>query len=329
MSNPSEIRFLFHKIKFIHYLHKRTYLLLTTALFTVRLFLPPALGHEDLDAQIFSINQKLEERQNDYELFFRRGRVHLQNESTGKALVDLNYVLSHYPEQHEPFVYRGLSLHKQGHHQQALNDLNAYIHQNNSNYFAYEIRASIKKSQGDIDGAIGDYTKAISLSPKPEYFSKRAQLLYQAGSLNAAIMSYEEGLKILGESIPLILELVDFQIQAGSYGKAIYLVRVGQKYAYHKAEWKLKEAEILSVAGRFIEAQTTYQEILNIVEARVATGPVPEIVLLQKLRALVGLKRFAKARDLLYSLGPSVQKFDVYRKIKAELEKKWNANTIF
>jgi tetratricopeptide (TPR) repeat protein len=58
-------------------------------------------------------------------------------------------------------------------------------------------RAVARKARGDMDGAIEDYTQAISLNPSlAEAFSNRGNARFKNGDLDGALKDYEEALRL-------------------------------------------------------------------------------------------------------------------------------------
>jgi tetratricopeptide (TPR) repeat protein len=278
-------------------------------------------AHEDIEGQVELINKKLAVLPDNYDQLFMRGRAYLKANMLSEALSDLKHVLSLYPENPEPLIYRGLAYHKQGLHKQALQDLDSYIGLGDPHYLAYEVRASVFKSLGMPEEAVRDYTSAARLRPKPSHFSERAQLLYQLGKLNEAIASYEEGLTVLGDSVPIILGLVDFQMEAGLYGDALEWVHKIKRRADRKEEWTLKEAEIHAAAGHKAAAEAAYTDVLDKLEEYQIQGRrVTQLMLLQKARALKGLGRNSEAREVFQSIGPAAVQLQSYQKLQEELE---------
>lgn len=80
----------------------------------------------------------------------------------------------------------------------AIADLDAAIKLNAAYHDAYNLRANMKLQKGDLDGAVADYSKAISLSAAmtAAYHTNRAHALEKKGDVKGALADMDEVLKL-------------------------------------------------------------------------------------------------------------------------------------
>ena len=287
-------------------------LLLTSALSLCVWGAPAARGHEDIELQIAGISEQLQVRPGDPELLCRRGRLFLEHENLTEALADFDRSLEVAPGRLEPLIYRGLALHQLGQTERALQDLDRYVAEGPPDYMAYEVRARIRSSLDDVMGAVEDLTDAIRLRPLPEHFSQRARLLKRAGLATEAIANYEEGIRLLGESVPIVMGLLELEAEEGRFEEALRWLAVLEDQSPRRERWMLKRAEILARAAQESASQAAYAEALAELDRRIAAGRSTHFVLLEKAQALAGLGRHDEARELLRSLGPAAQEMEEY-----------------
>lgn len=85
--------------------------------------------------------------------------------------------------------------------QEAINDLSIYIGKEPDNYFGYYRRGWIKDKNKDYDGAIEDYTMAITLNPADAYsYMCRGNVYRLKGDFEKAKHDFEETVRL--DSIP-------------------------------------------------------------------------------------------------------------------------------
>ena len=151
------------------------------------------------------------------------------------------------------------------------------------------------------------------------HFQKQAKLFYEMGKLKESITCYEEGLATLGKSVPLILALVEVLEEASRFEEALQWIQELKHHAGKPEEFILLEAKIFEKAGRNPDAQRAYEKVLKQAEERLDHGRVTQFSLMQKMRALYGLGRLDEAKSILPSIGPAVQRLEIYQKLEGIL----------
>lgn len=277
-----------------------------------------AAAHSDTWQQIEELTIQLHAEPS-ARLLLQRGRLYLEHEDLPEALADLEQALQLDPTHLEPLIYRGMALFQAHRNAEALQALDQYVAHGAPDYAAFEARAQVRADMGQLESAVEDLKEAIRLRPKPEQFSQMARWLRQLGRTEEAISSYENGINVLGASVPLIMELVDLEAELGEVEQALHWVDQLEQQAPRREQWLLRRAEILTAAGRSHEAHAAYQEALSLVEERLAAGRIAPLILLQKAQALAGLGRLDESRALLRLTGPPGQQLEEYRRLAEQL----------
>ena len=284
---------------------------------TTFFFLTPlsAQAHQDTWEQIEHITVELYEQPENAQLLLKRGRLFMEHEDYAPAIADFSRALEVAPDNLDALIYRGKAHHMAGDNKRALQDLNDYVSRGSADFLAFEVRADVREALGDREGAVADLRQAIQLRPKPEHFSKRAQLLKQLGREREAITSYEDGIQQLGAPVPLVMDLVALEAKSGRVDDALRRIEQLEAQAPRHERWTLRRAVLLKSAGRDMEAESAYRDALQQIETRLDSGKVTKLVLIQKVQALAGLGRYDEARQVLQSVDESVHGLEEYQEL--------------
>ena len=96
------------------------------------------------------------------------------------------------------FANRGYAKFQNGDYQGALADFNKAIEINPQDAFAYNNRGIAKKEAGDFQGAIADFNKALAINPQDAYiyFDNRAGAKIELGDYQGAISDTSKTIEI-------------------------------------------------------------------------------------------------------------------------------------
>lgn len=106
-------------------------------------------------------------------------------------------------------------------HKKSLEDLNVALSIESNNDELLFFRGYIKSTLGDHVGSIGDYDKAISLNPLPNYFVDKGVELEILGDTTAAIVNYSRSIQIDDENIQGYINRASAYSNIGKYQKSI------------------------------------------------------------------------------------------------------------
>jgi tetratricopeptide (TPR) repeat protein len=83
--------------------------------------------------------------------------------------------------------------------------------------FAYEVRGDARRKQGDLEGAIADFTKIIRINPNDaKTYHRRGNARRDQGNLEGAIADYKEGLRVNPNHTVMRCETASAQAEAFS-----------------------------------------------------------------------------------------------------------------
>jgi tetratricopeptide (TPR) repeat protein len=273
-------------------------------------------AHGDPLHDVEEMTEALSQRPDDPTLLAERGHLYMEAEHWAEARADFDRVLALAPAQTVVLVERGDVRQRLGDCQGAVEDLDRAVALDIGRGF--EVRARVRLScSRDLAGAAEDLAQAIARAPRPEDVDLRGRLLRQLGRHIEAIASYEDGLAHLGEPVPLLLGLLETQIEVGRFDDA--LLTIGRVEAQTGRPDYLRRGSVLAAAHREAEAREAYAKALEQAEARLAAGRVSALALLQKAEALAGLGRSEEARSLVQAIDPSHHTLEEYRRMAQSL----------
>ena len=136
---------------------------------------------------------------------------------------------------------------------------------------AWFLRAELSERTDDPARAARDLARAIECAPAPtpSHFARLAALRTEpeVADTVAALAALDDGLVRLGSVPMLVLAAVELEVGRGNYEAA--LARLERLPARHQSlePVRVRRAEILSAAGRELEANAVYTEILASLES--------------------------------------------------------------
>jgi tetratricopeptide (TPR) repeat protein len=126
---------------------------------------------------------------------------------------------------------RGVSYAAVGRYQQAMIDFDKAIQLNGRYPNAYFNRGELKFQQGDLTGAVDDYTQALQLAPDAAMFNSRGYALYRLERFGEALRDYGEAIKLDPENAAALINRADTYSDLGQYGDAARDYRAAVKLA--------------------------------------------------------------------------------------------------
>jgi tetratricopeptide (TPR) repeat protein len=124
-----------------------------------------------------------------------RGKLYLDRGEPQFALADFDAAIRLNPRRVAPYTNRGMIHHMEGRFQMAMADYNKSI-ELDPQYQTFNNRAALRETQGDLAGAIDDYTNALRLKDTfvTAYFN-RARLRQRLGDLDGAGEDFDLALR--------------------------------------------------------------------------------------------------------------------------------------
>ena len=281
----------------------------------------PASAHPDTPRRLEEVARELITRPGAPDLLFRRGCLLLDEEYADypQALADLTAALQA-PEIADVRLFRGTALLRLGRLKEALEDLDRFVRDQPRDARGYERRFEARLAAGRRREALRDLEAAIEIEPRTDLYSRLAAAHAEDGEPARAVRVYEDGVRRLGRPLELVVALVDLATRERLHEKALEWLAVLEAEGGRPERWRLARAEVLEAAGRAADARALYQEVIRLLEARVAAGGVlTQPMRLEQAVALAGLGRKNDARAIAASLGEAVKGRAEYQRLAARL----------
>lgn len=154
----------------------------------------------DTDAALADANKALELNSNYVDALYLRAALRNQKGDTAGVMADYNKIIELGPSAHGvEVVYTNRSMMRlQGKDiDGALDDLNKAVSINPKVAEIYNGRAIARLQKGDLDGALADYEKAIELKPSlPSAFLGRGYFRYQQKVFDGALSDFSKAIEL-------------------------------------------------------------------------------------------------------------------------------------
>jgi tetratricopeptide (TPR) repeat protein len=168
----------------------------------------PARAHGDIHRQIAEVTRLLAEDGENAELYYKRGRLHLEHESWDEALADLDEARRIRPDLPELDYHVGRALYGAGRAARASEVLAAYLERlgqgeevRGARVRAHFLNGRVLSSLGRPVAAAAAFERCVeaAATPLPDQYLQWARALEAAGRPVEARASFERALGVLGE----------------------------------------------------------------------------------------------------------------------------------
>jgi tetratricopeptide (TPR) repeat protein len=254
--------------------------------------------HEDLLVQIARLTRQIEQQPDRAALYFRRGELHRLHEDWAAAREDLERARALDGELTAADLALGRACNGAGDFRGAREALDRFLSRRPDHAEGLIERARARARLGDPSGGVEDYTKAISRMEEPwaANYIERSELLRSAGRIDEGIRGLEEGLRKVGPAVPILLALLDLELEAGRIDAALGRVDAIAASADRKDLWRVRRGEILAQAGRTREAEQAYALAVASIEALPAARRRTKFTRDLERRAKAGLEEMHEKR---------------------------------
>jgi tetratricopeptide (TPR) repeat protein len=154
----------------------------------------------EIDAALGDANKALELDSNNVEALALRAAVRTKKGDTSGVLADYNRIIDLVPSSHGvEVVYNNRSMIRLQRKDidGALDDLNKAVSINPRVAEIYNGRAIARLQKGDLDGALADYEKAIEIKPSlPSAFLGRGYFRYQKSDFDGALSDFSKAIEL-------------------------------------------------------------------------------------------------------------------------------------
>jgi tetratricopeptide (TPR) repeat protein len=230
-----------------------------------------SFAHGPVHEQIEALTSRIERTPDDASLYLARGELHRVHRDWSAALADYDAAAKRDPGLSRVDLCRGRTLLEADRPAEAKTALDLFLAREPSSAEGLVARARTLTALNDPDTAARDYTSALERidSPGPELYIERAQALASIGESRRAeaIQGLDEGIRRLGPLVTLELPAIELDLDAKLYDSALERVERVSSQSQRKERWLVRRGEILSQAGRSLEARAAFAEAITSIEA--------------------------------------------------------------
>ena len=232
----------------------------------------PCIGysHGSIHEQIAEVTLEIRKDSSDALLYLKRGELLRYDRDWQAALSDLDRAASLDPALDLVALARGKVLYEGGWYDRSKSVLDQFLVRNSNHLDALITRARVLRHLGQNLAAAVDYTQALAsmTDPRPEHYIERAQALIPEGVeyWPTVIAGLDEGIAVLGNIVTLQLMAIDLEVKLKSYDQALHRLTALADQSPRKEKWLYRRGEILSAAGRLLEARSSLSQALKNIE---------------------------------------------------------------
>lgn len=231
-------------------------------------------AHVGAHEKIASLSRLIQQDPVNTQLYVSRAEVYRLHGDQDNAIMDFSKALAIDPENVTATTGLARTYMDQGEYQQAIVQLNRALTREPCNVRALTVRAQANMKTGRPLFAAADYAHAIEQSrqqgkPLPDYYLKRARAYKAAGDqyIESALLSLDEGIKLLGNIRSLELYAVELEARLDNFAAAHARLSRILDHATRKEFLLLQRGDILSSAGDRAAATQDYLAARTAIES--------------------------------------------------------------
>ena len=262
------------EIPSLHRTHRLCSSLLHVLLITNLGYPVSVAAHVGADEKIGTLSHRIQQEPANSQLYELRGEVYRLHGNQHNAIMDFSKALAIDPENVTATTGLARTYMDQGEYQQAIVQLNRALTREPCNVRALTVRAQANMKTGRPLFAAADYSHAIEQSrqqgkPLPDYYLKRARAYEAAGDqyIESALLSLDEGIKLLGNIRSLELYAVELEARLDNFAAAHARLSRILDHAKRKEFLLLQRGDILSSAGDRAAATQDYLAARTAIES--------------------------------------------------------------
>lgn len=239
-----------------------------------------AAAHQEILDQLADLDERIDKQPEAAQLYLERGEVHRVHRDWAAAAADYRVARERNPDLTlVDFCWGRMKL-EAGHPDEAVSLLARYLLQRPDDSAALEVRGRARLELEQYGAAVGDFERALQLTPEgarpsSHLYLQRARAQVAAGEPAAALQGLGEGLARLGGAITLELEALALERELGRVQAALARLQRLAGAAQRPEPWLVRSGAVLEQAGRAAEARQAYrraraglQELPRHVQAR-------------------------------------------------------------
>ena len=254
----------------------------------------PTFAHPGLHHEIERLTKLIQKDPTRTDLLLARAQTYRLDKQYAKAIEDLDRAATLNADASQLALERGLSLSGLGRDDAAVLELTKHLAGSRPMANGYAERAAIRERRRQAAEAIDDWTAAIALVPKVDWYLARGRLQESLDRIDDAANGFREGLSRCTGAVPIRLELLRLEASRGNYEAAISLIDDVLPRAAVKTDWYLRRADVQTAAGKFDAACEDRRIALDEADRAVARRPTAQR-LITRAKVLIALDNSTKA----------------------------------
>jgi tetratricopeptide (TPR) repeat protein len=219
-------------------------------------------AHPEIEVALAELNPGIALHPETAELWLRRATAYERHEDFALAEADLRQAVTLAPDSDETQLRLAGFLIGRERWAEARSPLTRAIALAPKNAEALVWRARLHRHLQDVDAALADYSRALSLLPEPppELFLERADLSVAPEKI---LTGLDEGLARLGPVVALSDRAIALELQLGHTDAALARLDALTARAERKDALLKRRGDLLAASGRLPAARAAYLSALN------------------------------------------------------------------
>lgn len=251
-------------------------------------------AHEGPHHDIERLTTQLAAAPNRADWRIARARAFRLDGQFSKALEDLDLAAASGGEASLIAFERGLTYSADRRDEQAERELTKHLSGSSPRASGYAERAVVRERNGRANEAIDDFSAAIALAPKVEWYCARGRLQKSIGRPADAADGLRNGMAKCNGAVAIRLDLLELETARGRIDVATSLIDDVLPQADVKTEWYLRRAVVQDAGGNADQAAADRAQALAEAERAVARRPTAQR-LLMRAKAFVALHQVDNA----------------------------------
>ncbi len=211
------------------------------------------------------VDARLAEKPEDGGLWYLRAILEYEHEEFEAAAIDFAKVEKFAPGQYAVLWWQGRILDHQGKFSEAKAALDQQLKKTPNHWGALATRARVQMKLAANVEALADFRAALANCPsaQPDLIQEVAQALASNGIVDEAVAILEAGIGKNGPIPSLQLKLLEIEVDAERYDKALARLDSLEKSAPRREPWMEKRAIILAQAGSIAGSQAAWRALIG------------------------------------------------------------------
>lgn len=211
------------------------------------------------------VDERLTEKPEDGGLWFKRAVLEFEHEDYAAAAVDFTKAEQFAPGEYPVLWWQGRILELQGKLPEGKAAMDRHLEKSPNHWEALASRARIQMKLEANTEALSDFRSALANCPdvKPDLIQEVAQALASNDRVDEAVAVLEAGMEKVGQIPSLQFKLLEIEVEADRFDKALFRLDAIESSASRKEPWMEKRAVILALAGSIAQSQAAWRALIG------------------------------------------------------------------